>query len=310
MASPDRFARSFVLLIVLGTLACGWAIRFTDWFPEIGGALALGGVLSWLALVLKLPPEERIKHLQVRFDALLGHRWTPRILLGIIGSGFLWTSCLGTIELDARREKADHTVHFGSQDEKGERLATGATIRNVRWIWPGQSGQKVHIRVDGYPANDFTVERWSVTPVQLPEDLLSGRHVVLVRPSVEVSVALQGTSVPLRVRWKASGDWVSAVVKEYRGEAIWIGCDASVEVPSALFERWSNEVAADNRSLVMAAWSHPLALAGEPWPLQPGDPIEVVIGSEGQVPVAQRSFQVERSDQFDQFPQVEVISSL
>src|SRR4051812_28381189 len=67
-AMPKPYLRNLLSIISVGVLVSGWLLYYTDWFEVVGGLLALGGILSWLAFVSKILPDERIKQLQKRFD--------------------------------------------------------------------------------------------------------------------------------------------------------------------------------------------------------------------------------------------------
>jgi len=73
-----------------------------------------------------------------------------------------------------------------------------------------------------------------------------------------------------------------------------------------VLDLWREELASEDRPQVMLAWSHPLAL--EPWRLEPGQDLEVVIGFYRRDPVAQTTFKVEKVEQLHKFPQIKVIS--
>jgi len=55
---------NLALIVLLGVLACGWLLYYSDWFEVVGGLLALGGAFTWLAFVLKVLREDRIHELQ------------------------------------------------------------------------------------------------------------------------------------------------------------------------------------------------------------------------------------------------------
>ena len=62
------FVRNLFWLIALGVMVTAWIIKYTDWFSEFAGLLALGGLFSWLAFVAKILPEDRVKDLQAWVD--------------------------------------------------------------------------------------------------------------------------------------------------------------------------------------------------------------------------------------------------
>src|SRR6266496_3789796 len=88
-AGGDSFTTNLAWIIVLGVAISGWILYFTDWFPAIGGLLALGGVFSWLAFVSKVLPDERLKVLQASAGArIFSRRWSWPRLRNVTGARF------------------------------------------------------------------------------------------------------------------------------------------------------------------------------------------------------------------------------
>ena len=75
--SPETvvFIVNLTLLVATGTWLCVWLLYYTDKFDDFAKILALGGGLTWLAFLLKLLPDERLKALQGQLDGLVFSRW-------------------------------------------------------------------------------------------------------------------------------------------------------------------------------------------------------------------------------------------
>ena len=96
------FAWNIILIGITGVLASFWIIRYTDWFPVVGGILALGGVFSWLAFVSNILEEERVKVLKRRIDETIfsRHRTAIVVILFLI-AGLIATSLFGTVQIQS-----------------------------------------------------------------------------------------------------------------------------------------------------------------------------------------------------------------
>ena len=61
-AMPDKprlVAANLVLLLAAGVAFCFWTIRFTDWFPVVGGLLGLTGAFAWIGFISSVIRDER-----------------------------------------------------------------------------------------------------------------------------------------------------------------------------------------------------------------------------------------------------------
>src|SRR5258708_14196604 len=80
-AADDAFSGNFVLIGAIGVGASAWMLYYTDWFPEVGGLLALGGIFSWFAFVSRIVPDHRFKAMQDAMDRLLFNNSRARLPL-------------------------------------------------------------------------------------------------------------------------------------------------------------------------------------------------------------------------------------
>jgi hypothetical protein len=58
------FYVNLLAILLFGVANSAWLLRFTDYFEVVGGLLALGGLFSWLAFVVKVLPDDRLKAIQ------------------------------------------------------------------------------------------------------------------------------------------------------------------------------------------------------------------------------------------------------
>src|SRR5205807_6888620 len=96
------FVRNLFWLIALGVMVTAWIIKYTDWFSEFAGLLALGGLFSWLAFVANILPEDRVKDLQAWVDTVvLNGKKTSSVLGYLFVFGFLVSMFLGTVQVES-----------------------------------------------------------------------------------------------------------------------------------------------------------------------------------------------------------------
>jgi hypothetical protein len=63
--------------------------------------LAIGGGLTWLAFVLKVLPDERLRELQSTVDRLIFGQWWPTVLLIIaFAAGLYCRAHIGTLQVE------------------------------------------------------------------------------------------------------------------------------------------------------------------------------------------------------------------
>ncbi|MEO5957998.1 MAG: hypothetical protein ABIZ49_08355 [Opitutaceae bacterium] len=104
-------ALNLSLFIGAGTLLCFWVWYYTDWVEEFGALLTLGGALSWLAVVLRIIPEDRIKTVQDAFFSAVFEKhgalpWQGLAMLAVTAGLF----CFATVQIESVRESAERAV--------------------------------------------------------------------------------------------------------------------------------------------------------------------------------------------------------
>src|ERR1017187_10208033 len=108
---PAVFGQNLLLAMFFGTAVSFWIIRYTDWGEVVFGLLALTGLFSWLALVMKLLLPKTIEDLQNQLEQVAFRNPDFRyVMVLLFFVTVLLASCLGTVEIRAVRETSDRAV--------------------------------------------------------------------------------------------------------------------------------------------------------------------------------------------------------
>lgn len=242
-AAPTRFLVNVVLLLVLGVLFSGWLLRYTDWFPEFGGMLALGGLFSWLGVVSKVLPEARIKTLQETIDSWLSTsvRLT-RVLVGILAVMVIGANFVGTIDVQSMGEPSERLVRFFDADQPSDgtsgdlgsaaRLPVAGRVRSpqfTNWVRP----TTVRVKVSGFPSLIVPVRPWHHELLTVPASFRLAPVVLLVPSS---------TLTALRDKLELDVDVDGTTHRHlFDGNAVWVGCEDDVRVPDERLDQWRAE---------------------------------------------------------------------
>lgn len=263
------------LLIALGVAVSGWILYYTDWFPVVGGLLGLGGLFTWIAFISGLLKDERKEQFQEGFErlVLLERRTWMGVLLA--GSLFLlWASLHGTVVVQSLADDTDRTVTI-----RGAASFLPPRSEQKHVIFTGWTSRDVEVKVSGLPAETFKVFPLRRRTVATPSSF-TARRVLLIRPEPRVAANAEKNDFELVVRRGGIGGKKGEVIGklergQYRGEAVWVGCDPDVLIPAALIDRWHLEMLrSEVPEEVLTRWAAPLAVA-EDATLKAGDPIRV-----------------------------------
>ncbi|AKF86077.1 hypothetical protein MFUL124B02_21215 [Myxococcus fulvus 124B02] len=260
-----------------GTAMLWWVLHYTDGFEQVGGFLALGGALSWLAFVLRLISEDRTKQLQSWLDEqVLSNPRTPRFTVAALVGFVAFIHCLGTIELEAPREAVERSVEVrlaGAAQGDEQTIPASRALRMNFWRWPF-SAPEIEVRVMGYPERRLQLSRWwwRKTTLRIPESFL--RPVILVRPEEHLANRIRQNKVQLNILVTREGRTKQYSVDGYGGEGVWIGCAEDVEVPAHIRTGWTAELRQASHPL-MAMWSRPRVPVPAVPPLETGDIVDV-----------------------------------
>jgi len=299
---PAGFVWNLCVGGAVGVALFAWILYFTDWFPAIGGVLALGGAFSWLAFLMRVMSDDRIKQLQ---------RWTDRrvlcnprlltvlVILLVVGLGA--ATGTATIQVESADTGSPRGVWIGRQgDSLGEPtpLAPGDRVRRVSWHLPGTHARN-RVKVSGYPALTVDVHPPGRAELRVPDHFV--RPVLVFRPSTALLLAIGRDSMRFVVTLKGRPErWV---IEGYNGRTVWIGCDADVDVPVTRFEAWRAELTANGVSHLSHLWRSPIGLPGPEIELTPRQVVDVEIQNADGSRYVAGTFVVARLSQRDAFPQ-------
>jgi len=232
-------------LVILGAAVSTWFLFRANGIESLGAFLAIGGLLSWLAFVVKIFPESEAKDLQkVLFGLLFEGHFAWILYLGMLVMFALVTASIGTLQLESLQSGADYQVTVFRQDQTPadddrERLPANGRLRFVKFQ-PWWRSQQYTVRVEGFPEATVTLlPWWSRADRRVPVSFL--RPVVLIGAEdlvVEQTRGKDRFAMTIAVQWnEPNGDPKEKeflLPADYRGETVWIGCGRvhGVEIPN------------------------------------------------------------------------------
>jgi hypothetical protein len=264
---PRLAAANIVALVVWGVALSFWMLRYTDWFPVVGGLLGLTGAFTWVAFLANIVPEARKQAFQGWFDRRVLQRWWPIGLLSGLSLAFLllFTSWHGTLILDTLGDGVPRTVAL-------TRLGDEGAVAPLRFGSAARAEQKLllptaplrptayRLKLSGLPAFTVEVAPWRRRTVVVPSEVLTS-PVVLLRPTATMSGEASSGEFALLVQ--ADGQEFGRLM-DYRGESVWIGAEGDVEVPAAAIDRWRLELISRGLpTALVQRWTAPRSLVGE-----------------------------------------------
>jgi len=262
------FLPNLVLLVIVGVGFSAWVLAYTDWFPTIGGLLALGGAFSWIAFVSGLLSKNRQEELQALFDQNVFDRRRTTILVFVIGAVLaLLAAGAASVEIDSAQDGATLTTwNEPPQALHGDTLFVPARDHVRKVVRTGLFGARTfRVKVQGLPDQILTVRARQRMRLTIPYSFL--RPVLLLQPTSAITGLLANTPMVLEVVVHGQ----TRRLRDYRGEAVWVGCDADVRVPTRIQEQGRSELEASKRGLLVPRWLYPRGLPGSRIELLPGD---------------------------------------
>jgi hypothetical protein len=191
--------------LVFGVWLLYWAVTFTDWGEGVLSLLALGGVMSWVAVVARVLPKTRQEQLQTLLADCLIESRRAWCVIGVLAALTAATFCVGVVEVaNVQGGDALVSVHRftpapdapdGPKDENApkvppeppERVPVGARSRTTFLMWPW-ARESVRVKVQRLPARELDLRPWwrvaretgklAPLPLQVPGSFL--RPVVVV----------------------------------------------------------------------------------------------------------------------------------
>jgi hypothetical protein len=301
-----RAVRNVILFGIVVGISVGWAYANIHWLFAGIFALAGTGALGALLVIPKLVPEEAGKEVQkLVWELLFKHRRATVVYVILLFALFGLAMCVGYVEVAATGDASGRDVRFLSPpqadsddyaqallDADPQPLAAGTPVRDFYLLWPG-SRRRAVVKVSGLPDRLVVVGPLKTQVVHAPEGLRL-RPVVLLRPMPKL--------VDHRLKKEVVVQFQQGLVRRtpFTGHAIWVGCDADVEVPKATIDLWERTQTGQAAG-ILEYWKHPEALPGPRLELKVGDSFTVIVQHEGGKEYATQVFTV----RIGAFPQVE-----
>ncbi len=279
------FVINLSAMIFTGVCALLWVLLYTENFVVIGGLLGLGGVLAWIAFMANLIRDDRKEALQRLFDEVVLQKPITLVCTVLLAIGFLvtWPFRFGTVVVDSAADGVHRTLKVFETNADGSAtklahkeitLAPGATLKVP--VSTGILGTNVYrFKLSGLPATDVRLGFLDREPLTVPASF-QRRPLVLVRPSPLDSANL--TAVPAEfVAFR--NDVEIGRLKDYRGDAVWIGADVDVPVPEEVKNDWRlalRRIPGVDEEVVFSRWLPPRSVAAG-LAFAVGDRIKIVV---------------------------------
>lgn len=273
---PFLVLANVAALIGLGVGFSLWMLRYTDWFPIVGGLLALTGAFSWVAFLSNIISDSRKAQAQSFLDRAVLQRPATLLVLAVVAMAFVFGYSFrrGTLMIDALGDTRSRTGEIQAGEEPPQRVAVATgdvSLFLVPTPFFGQQGYRV--KLAGLPAITVNAQPWHRTRVITPSDFWAA-PVLLVRPTIAMSgEAIHGEFELIVKVGNAEWDRVSP----YLGGSVWLGASEDVEIPLARIDRWRAEfLLKQYDAALVQRWTAPVSLLGDT-PLMPGAKIDVTI---------------------------------
>ena len=296
------FVTNLICILVVGVLFTAWFFYYTDLWPEIGGLLALGGILSWLAFISNVLSKNRIDQLQEWTDQhIFSNARSWKLCAALLAGGALCGSFRGTVQVKQVQGGSDRMVWtqwHGRFSDDAERLAPGEAIRDDAWTscW---SPRRQTVKVGGLPAAQVTLWPWERVALYIPSSFLP--PVLLVRPSVRLMDTVLGT--PMKLVVPVGNDKRET---NFDGHPVWLGCDNDVDLPQRLRDSWRDELNAASSSSYMKYWLTPSVVPGGPLSLPPYSIVKLELQRAGTTRIVEE-IKVIPFQRIEDFPQEAVL---
>jgi len=309
-AETLAFIVNLTVLVATGTWLCVWLLYYTDNFDDFAKVLALGGGLTWLAFVLKLLPDERLKALQGDLDRLVFSRWWLTVVLMVaFAVGLYCRAHFGTlqVELFQGNEERVLTVKRAGVPLDPWRLMPGDKVRIPAWT-SSSMPTLLYAKVSGYPDLRVRIAPHERRALRIPAAFT--RRVILLKPTPGLIAA---RTSDLRIRVRLNGKVLSGEdgkpVGDLRfdGRPVWIGADEDVFIPQSMLERWRDGLPESVRTEVMGFLQHAAAISTSGFDLNSGDRVCVEFLRRNDAVYFRRLINVRPMEPNHDFPQEEEI---
>lgn len=264
---------NLLAMILYGTLALGWVLFFTNWFPVVGGLLGLGGLFAWLAFLGNVVSDNRKEELQKFFDEKCLQRFWFFIVATLVFILFVALMPLsqGSIVFDNSGTERTWRVDMYPLDDAETITTTVIPARTVitQTIPVNFLGDRTYrLEVGDLPwLNQEVVAFSRDKQLRLPDDFMR-RGAILIRPHAKTLKAIATRRWHLEVIIKDAEDKKVRRIADYTGKAsYWLGVSERVRAPASLELDWRVELKGnDHTDSYIESWSNPLSISAEPLP--------------------------------------------
>lgn len=257
-------------LIAVGTLALGWVLYFTEWFPVIGGLLGLGGLFAWIAFLGNVVADARKTAMQTFVDQrCLPRAWFSAVL-GVVAVGLAgYAMAHGSVVLDNQRSDRPRHATIAPAGADGTQTEVVVPARGTVTVplSTGLFGTRTYrIKLEQLPWLQRPLAFFEAGTVLVDEDFRK-RTIVLIRPHAAAVGYLGAAGRSLRVT--IGDDGAPLDRPDYRGEAVWLGAAGDVEPVDELRRDWQLELErrfAARPNLAQrhdALWRRPISLTAD-----------------------------------------------
>jgi hypothetical protein len=304
------FAVNLILLIAGGTWLCFWLLHYTDKFEDFAKVLALGGGLTWLAFILKVLPDERLKELQSTLDRLIFSQWWPTLLLIIaFAAGLYCRAHIGTLQVELFQggEERILSVKVKGIAQDPWRLLPGDKVRIPVWT-NSTAPAPLYVKVSGYPDLKIHIVPQERRELRIPAAFT--RRVVLLKPTPSlISSRTGGLRIRVRLNGQPLTDENGKPVTDvaFDGRPVWIGADEDVFIPQAMLDRWRDALPPSARTQSMSFLQHAASVTTTGFDLNSGDRVCIDFLRQNDAIYLRRLIQVRAMEPNHDFPQEEEI---
>jgi hypothetical protein len=260
---------NLILLWLLGTGVSVWLCLFTDWFEKFLVIIGGGSLLAWPVVLSKIIPERRLEAWHAVIYAKVFRSGVVTFLLAmLLAMGGLASSLFTAIEVRSIYDLKDRTVRIGSKPAIIETtVKQGESVRQI--LGPKLGGGDYRVKIAGYPEITARPRPWRRANVRIPTDVR--RPAILLRPST--SVIDRARSSPRKLHIKAEAG--EAIVNNFQGNGVWIGCEGDVDVPDVLVQRWKASIVSEEAAQAYSVFWTDTKESTPILPLRAGETITV-----------------------------------
>ncbi len=307
MSPNKKYLINLLSLLLIGILGSSWLVRYTEFFPYIGGLLGLGGIFTWVAFISNLVGDKKKEEFQNLFSEFLQGKTAPIVNGTLYFLFLLGVSFFGSISLRSHESDVERTVYISerpladysrSPESEGVLLVPNQSTKIL--VCSGLFGSREYwVKVSGLPAAIIKVSAFEVRAVAVPGSFVN-RPIAFIRPSGKLTSSLE--SEPMMLTIRINGIGVDSIM-EYKGEGVWVGCDRDVNLPAHLIDRWELEaLKLGVPEIFTKRWQSPMAL-GPTLVLRDGDSLTAVIGRQDDRNAIIKSIAVRTPSTVTDFPQ-------